>query len=235
MKMKKVAFVWSLLFLVSVMATGGSMINITQVCQNRVVSTIALGSRGSTVTAIQQSLREKGFYNGSADGIFGQGTYDAVRRFQESNGLKVDGIVGASTLEALGIDTNGNIIIGNESEYDEDVRLLAAAIHGEGRGEPYEGQVAIGAVILNRVESPDFPNTIPGVIYQRGAFDAVADNQISLTPNETAYRAARDALNGWDPSEGSLYYWNPVTATSKWIWSVPIKKTIGRHVFGSKD
>ena len=151
--------------------------------------------------------------------------------------MTADGIAGTDTLAALGISVGtGTSNVGeNEfSDVDEDLYLLASAIHGEARGEPYEGQVAVGAVILNRVDSPDFPNTIPGVIYQQGAFDAVRDGQITLTPNDTAFRAAQDALNGWDPTNGALYYWNPATATSRWIWSVPITTRIGRHVFGVK-
>ena len=112
------------------------------------------------------------------------------------------------------------------------MNILASAIYGEGRGEPYTGQVAIGSVILNRVESDQFPNTVSSVVYQSGAFDSVRDGQINLTPNDTAYRAALDAINGWDPTDGALYFWNPSTATSKWIWSIPIKLQIGRHVFG---
>lgn len=232
MKNRKLLLIWGFLFLFSVVTAAKSMANITQICENRVIATITVNSRGNTVRSIQERLRELGFYSGTVDGVFGQGTLSAVRRFQESRGLNPDGIVGSATLEALGINVQGEPIIGT-SNYEEDVRILAAAINGEGRGEPYEGQVAIGAVILNRVESDRFPNTVAEVVYQPGAFDAVRDGQINLTPNDSAYRAAVDALNGWDPSEGSLYYWNPVTATSRWIWSVPIKKQIGRHVFGS--
>lgn len=143
--------------------------------------------------------------------------------FQQTNGLQSDGIVGSATLAALGITSEASL---------EDKLLLARLIYGEGRGEPYEGQVAIGAVVLNRVESPDFPDTIRKVIYQKGAFDAVSDGQINLTPNETAFLAAEDALNGWDPTGGALYYWNPATATSPWIWRINITGQIGRHVFG---
>ncbi len=192
-----------------------------------------IGSTGETVEKIQTKLKRWGYFDGVIDGIYGQETFNAVKYFQELNGLKVDGIAGPETLEAMGIFLN-NIENGGEGPYSEsDVRLLAATIYGEGRGEPYEGQVAIGAVVLNRVKSPKFPNTIPGVVYQKGAFDAVADGQINLTPNATAFSAARDAINGWDPSNGSLYYWNPGTATSQWIKRVPITKRIGRHVFGT--
>lgn len=184
------------------------------------------GSGGDAVKIIQQRLQDLGYYSGNVDGIYGYGTYEGVRLFQQNNGLTPDGIVGEGTLNALGISDEVN------AQYD--LEVLSRAIYAEGRGEPYEGQVAIGAVILNRVESPDFPNTIPGVVYQTGAFDAVRDGQINLTPNETAYSAARDAINGWDPTGGALYYWNPATATSRWIWSVPITYSIGNHVFGTK-
>lgn len=192
----------------------------------------SLGSRGDLVRDIQRKLKRWGYFDGVVDGVYGVMTQEAVRYFQESNGLTPDGIAGPATLEAMGIFIDTGNDIANATE--EELRILASAIYGEGRGEPYEGQVAIGAVILNRVDSANFPNTIAGVVYQRGAFDAVRDGQINLEPNETAYRAAIDALNGWDPSDGALYYWNPMTATSQWIWSVPITKTIGRHVFGTK-
>lgn len=184
------------------------------------------GSGGDAVKIIQQRLQDLGYYTGNVDGIYGYGTYEGVRLYQQNNGLTPDGIVGEGTLRSLGILDEVN------EQYD--LEVLSRAIYAEGRGEPYEGQVAIGAVILNRVDSPDFPNTIPGVVYQTGAFDAVRDGQINLTPNETAYSAARDALNGWDPTGGALYYWNPATATSRWIWSVPITYSIGNHVFGVK-
>ena len=182
------------------------------------------GSDGSRVAEIQQRLKDLGYYSGNVDGIFGSDTYYAVISFQSANGLNPDGIVGNETLARLGISIE---------EIDEsDLYTLASVINGEGRGEPYTGQVAIGAVVLNRVESENFPNTIAGVVYQNGAFDSVRDGQINLEPSETALQAARDALNGWDPTNGALYFWNPSTATSKWIWSIPIKLQIGRHVFG---
>jgi len=191
---------------------------------------ISIGDRGEDVRALQQRLKDYGYYNGSVDGIYGQGTYEAVRRFQLDNALTADGIAGDATISALGLTLGGD----RRNISDEDVEIIARAIYGEGRGEPYEGQVAIGAVILNRLEDPDFPDTVSGVVYQKGAFDAVRDGQINLTPDETAYQAALDAINGWDPTGGALYYWNPATATSPWIWSVPITTQIGRHVFGVK-
>jgi N-acetylmuramoyl-L-alanine amidase len=183
------------------------------------------GSSGREVVEIQKRLKAWGYYNGPVDGKYGYLTYQAVRYFQSKNGLKVDGIAGKQTLYALGLPT------GEYNPADRHIDLIAHCIYGEARGEPYEGQVAIGAVILNRVADSRFPNSVPGVIYQPGAFTAVSDGQINLTPNDTAYRAARDALNGWDPTYGCIYYYNPATATSKWIWSRPIIVKIGRHNF----
>lgn len=202
-----------------------------------VTQLVSWGTRGNLVRQTQEKLRQLGYYPDTPDGIYGTKTYEAIRKFQADNGLKVDGIAGSDTLSRLGISIGtGTSGVGETgtSDYDEDLYLLASIIHGEARGEPYEGQVAVGAVVLNRVASPDFPNTIAEVIYQPGAFDAVEDKQFYLTPNETALNAARDALNGWDPTNGALYYWNPVTATSRWIWSIPITTAIGRHVFGVK-
>ncbi|NLI57841.1 MAG: spore cortex-lytic enzyme [Clostridium sp.] len=185
------------------------------------------GTRSQEVVEVQTRLKKWGYYNGKVDGIFGIKTYRAVRKFQAKNGLKVDGIVGSQTLAALGIPT-GNT--GQNSD-NNNLNLLAHIINGEARGEPYVGQVAVGAVILNRVRDSRFPNTIAGVVYQPGAFDAVADGQINLPPSNSAFKAARDALNGWDPSGGAIYYYNPSTAKSKWIWSRPIITTIGKHNF----
>lgn len=228
MKKGKGLIVWGYIFILCISL---SVIGVQIQGQQQTVAAanfVSWGSTGAQVKQVQQSLKGRGYYGGRVDGIFGTGTYNAILNFQKDNGLTADGIAGAATLSALGISIGGN------SALDEDLYILASAIHGEARGEPYEGQVAVGAVILNRVDSPQFPNSVAGVVYQRGAFDAVADGQISLTPNETAIRAARDALNGWDPTDGAIYYWNPITATSKWIWTVPITKSIGRHVFGVK-
>ena len=185
------------------------------------------GSRGQEVINIQTRLKKWGYYKGNVDGIYGYKTYQAVREFQRKNGLKVDGVAGPQTLAAMGLST------GQTSNYssNKDLNLLARIIHGEARGEPYTGKVAVGAVILNRTRHSSFPNTIAGVIYQPGAFDAVRDGQINLEPDAESYKAARDALNGWDPTYGCIYYWNPATATSKWIWSRQIVVTIGKHVF----
>lgn len=190
------------------------------------------GSRGEEVRTIQTKLKRWGYYTGNIDGIYGTQTLEAVKYFQRKNGLAVDGIAGRNTLEAMGIfNSAGNSGSSSSSSSSSDVNLLARLVYGEARGEPYEGQVAVAAVVLNRVKSSSFPNTISGVIYQNGAFNVVADGQINLTPNSTAKKAAQDALNGWDPSYGSIYYFNPSTATNKWIWSRPHVITIGKHRF----
>ena len=186
------------------------------------------GSSGNEVTQIQTKLKRWGYYNGSIDGIYGSKTVAAVRLFQSKNGLTVDGIAGPKTLAAMGIFTSSS---GGGSASNSDLNLLAHLIYAEARGEPYSGQVAVGAVVLNRVKSSKFPNSVAGVIYQPGAFDVVSDGQINYAPNTTAINAARDALNGWDPTYGCIYYFNPNTATSSWIWSRPYVITIGNHRF----
>ncbi len=192
-------------------------------------SVVAWGSRGSQVSLVQQKLKQYGYYDGAVDGVFGKETYNAVVWFQEKNGLKADGAVGPSTAAALGITLTGTV---SASTYQEsEVRILARLVSGEARGEPYVGQVAVAAVVLNRVKSPAFPNTISGVIFQTGAFDAVWDGQFDMEPTENSVRAARDALNGWDPTGGCLYYYNPSTATNSWIWTRQVQLTIGKHAF----
>ena len=198
--------------------------------KNEVEALSKYGSKGSEVTQIQTKLKRWGYYNGNIDGIYGSQTVEAVKYFQRKNNLVVDGIAGKNTLEAMGI-FNSSSSSGSSSSNSSDLNLLARVIYGEARGEPYTGQVAVGAVVLNRVRSSSFPNTISGVVYQSGAFDAVRDGQINLTPNSTAKKAAQDALNGWDPSYGAVYYFNPATATNKWIWSRPMTVTIGNHRF----
>ena len=200
---------------------------------NEVYALSKYGFRGEEVRQIQTKLKRWGYYKGNVDGIFGSGTLEAVKWFQRKNGLQVDGIAGKKTLEAMGIfnsssSSNSNSSVATNSN---DLNLLARVIYGEARGEPYTGQVAIGAVVLNRVRNGSFPNTVAGVVYQRGAFDSVSDGQINLTPNSTAKKAAQDALNGWDPTYGAIYYFNPRTATNKWIWSRPMTVTIGNHRF----
>lgn len=185
------------------------------------------GSTGSEVIEIQRRLKQWGYYDGPIDGIYGYKTYMAVRYFQAKNGLKVDGIAGSETLRALGIVTTTT----SRSYYNSNLNLLAHLISAEARGEPYVGQVAVGAVVLNRVRHPSFPNSIPGVIYQPGAFESVSNGQINLPPTVSAINAARDALNGWDPTGGAIYFFNPAKTTNKWIWSRPIVAVIGNHVF----
>lgn len=187
------------------------------------------GSRGSIVTEIQRRLKAWGYYTGEVDGIYGYKTYTAVRKFQSKNGLKVDGVVGKGTLASLGINASNPSSKAYSS--NTDAMLLARLINGEARGEPYEGQVAVGAVVLNRTRNPKFPSTIAGVIYQPGAFTAVVDGQIHAALEQASINAAKDALNGWDPSGGAIYYFNPSTATSAWIWSRPLIKIIGKHRF----
>lgn len=189
-----------------------------------------VGSRGTNVKTIQRKLKNWGYYSGSVDGIFGSQTKEAVKYFQRKNGLTVDGIVGKKTLAALGMSADsGSSTSSNYS--DADVQLLARLIYGEARGESYVGQVAVGAVVMNRIKSASFPNTMFGVIYQSYAFTAVSDGQINLTPDATAKKAAQDAMNGWDPTYGAIYYYNPATATSSWIFSRQTTVTIGNHVF----
>ena len=194
------------------------------------------GSRGGEVKEVQRRLKNWGYYTGAVDGIFGAGTKKAVVYFQQKNGLTADGVVGKATYKALGMNDSYNALAGSGSGggngyTSSDLYLMAKAIYAEGRGESYTGQVAIGAVIMNRVKSPQFPNTVAGVIYQKGAFTAVDDGQINLEPNETAYNAARDAMNGWDPTYGCLYYYNPAVATSAWIFERQTVTVIGKHVF----
>lgn len=190
------------------------------------------GSRGDSVKTVQQKLIRWGYLKGSADGIFGAKTKAAVVAFQKKNGLTADGIIGTRTAQALGISLSGTTSSSSSSfASSTDLNLLARVVYGEARGEPYTGQVAVAAVVLNRVRSSSFPNSVAGVVYQSGAFDCVSDGQINLTPNQSAYNAAKDALNGWDPTYGCLFYYNPRTATSKWMLSRTVKLSIGNHAF----
>lgn len=188
------------------------------------------GSRGDSVKTVQQKLIRWGYLKGSADGIFGAKTKAAVVAFQKKNGLTADGIIGTRTAQALGISLSGTTS-SSSSASSTDLNLLARVVYGEARGETYTGQVAVAAVVLNRVRSSSFPNSVAGVVYQSGAFDCVSDGQINLTPNQSAYNAAKDALNGWDPTYGCLFYYNPRTATSKWMLSRTVKLSIGNHAF----
>ena len=186
------------------------------------------GSSGEEVKKIQQKLKAWGYYNVNIDGIFGSKTLEAVKSFQRKNGLTADGIVGSNTLSALGINSSSNT---GKSSNNTDLNLLSKLVYAESRGEPYKGMVAVAATVLNRVSSSKFPNTIAGVIYQSGAYTCVSDGQINMTANEQSRKAAQDAINGWDPTYGSIYYFNPKTATSSWIWSRPQVITIGSHIF----
>jgi N-acetylmuramoyl-L-alanine amidase len=207
-----------------VLAIAG-LLAIASIPANRDVEALSkMGSRGSEVREIQTKLKNWGYYKGNVDGIFGPKTRDAVMWFQRKNGLKVDGIAGPATLAAMGIFKKSSGGQGN-------INLLARLISAEARGEPYTGQVAVGAVVLNRIEHPSFPDTMAGVIYQKGAFTCLTDGQFNQTVSESAYRAARDALNGWDPSGGAIYYYNPKTATNAWIRKRRVITTIGTHVF----
>ena len=193
---------------------------------------IVKGDTVANIKAVQTRLSDLGYYNYKIDGLWGWRTTNAVKNFQRDYGLTQDGIVGSWTERSLKITLNSSSSSSSSSSVSSsNLDLLARCVYAEARGEPYTGQVAIAAVVLNRVESPSFPDTISGVIYQKGAFTCVSDGQINLTPNQTAYNAARDALNGWDPTNGCLYYYNPATATSKWIWSLKVQITIGRHSF----
>lgn len=206
----------------------------TQIYNEEINTTEVLsryGSRGNEVRQIQTKLKNWGYYNGSVDGVYGTQTVNAVKYFQRRNGLTADGIAGAKTLAAMGINSASNSSGSSNLNSQANINLLAHLIYGEARGEPYKGMVAVAAVALNRIDSPNFPSTVAGVVYQKGAFTAVDDGQINLTPDQTAYNAARDALNGWDPTGGALYYFNPNTATNKWIWSRPLTVVIGKHRF----
>ena len=218
-KRNRIMFAVLLLFAVILV---GCIVSVDNVNNNNITS-ISQVATTSQNKQIQQKLKDLGYYFGSVDGIYGNATRNAVVAFQKANGLTADGVAGPKTIAALGLNFN--------SVTSSDLYLLAKCVHAEARGEPYVGQVAVAAVILNRVKSAEFPNTISGVIYQPWAFTAVNDGQINLEPNDSAYSAAKDAMNGWDPSYGCLYYYNPETATSKWIWSRQTVVTIGKHVF----
>lgn len=206
-------------------------------CQNRHIKEYEssqvlsrLGSRGEEVRKIQQKLKNWGYYSGGIDGIYGTQTQNAVKSFQRKNGLTADGIAGKVTLNAMGI-SSGSSSSGKFTS--NDIYLLAKVIAAEARGESYTGQVAVGAVILNRVEHSSFPDSISGVVYQAGAFSCVTDSNWKVEPTDTAKKAARDAINGWDPTGGAIYYYNPAKTSNKWIRTRPVIVTIGSHVFCS--
>ncbi len=220
--------VLSLLFAILFIFVGFGVVTTGIYAYNNVSIAEAALSKNQIVL-VQTRLKNWGYYTGAVDGIYGSKTKEAVKKFQKKNGLAVDGIVGPKTAAAIGFTYSSTTT--SNSVSSNDLYLLAKCVYAEARGESYTGQVAVAAVILNRVKSSKFPNTIAGVIYQPYAFTSVADGQINLTPNQTAINAAQDALNGWDPSYGSLYYYNAKTATSSWIFSRKTVTTIGNHVF----
>ena len=206
----------------------------------RAATVLEVGSRGNDVVKVQKRLIQYDYLKGEADGRYGEATRDAVRLFQKRNGLTVDGKVGPSTAAALGVTLSGTsgtsgsaktASASSTSYVSSDHRLLAKCVYAEARGEPYKGQVAVAAVVLNRVSSSSFPNTVSGVIYQSGAFSCVSNGSINNTPDSDCIRAALDALNGWDPTGGCLYYYNPKTASDKWIFSRTVQTVIGNHSF----
>ena len=228
MKRKFMKFITVVLILALSFSVGGAAGYIRNRNSVAVEALSKYGSRGEEVRKIQTNLKKWGYYKGNVDGIYGSQTVEAVKYFQRKNGLQVDGIAGPKTLAAIGISSSSS---SGTSNRQNDINLLARIISAEARGEVYVGQVAVGAVILNRVKHPSFPNTISGVIYQPGAFTALTDGQFNKPVASSAYKAAEDALNGWDPTGGSIYYYNPKTATSAWIRSLPVTARIGNHVF----
>lgn len=200
-------------------------------CGESLAASLRLGSSGEEVKTLQTKLKRWGYYSGSIDGVFGAETKKAVISFQKKNGLTADGIVGDATKKALGMSVSSSSNASSATNTDGNLYLLARLVYGEARGEPYKGQVAVAAVVLNRVKSSQFPNSVSGVIYQSGAFSVVADGQINLTPDETAIKAARDAMNGYDPTNGCLFYYNPKKTTNQWMLSKSVLLTIGNHSF----
>jgi N-acetylmuramoyl-L-alanine amidase len=220
---KKLIMTLAIVFAINIM-----IISFIQCVQHAGAASYRRGSSGAIVREIQTRLTDWGYYFGGIDGVFGSGTESAVKYFQSKNGLTPDGIAGTATLSAIGINTSGG-----STSRSNDVNLLARLISAEARGEPYRGQVAVGSVVLNRTKHPSFPHSISGVIYQKGAFTCLSDGQFYTPVSDSAYKAASDALNGWDPSGGASYYFNPSTATSGWIWSRPLIVIIGKHRFCS--
>ena len=246
-KMKKALRIGAVSVAIAAIATVGAVFNTGLTGENDYAETtyvqtavLKQGATGGEVKELQRRLKQWGYYKGSVDGVYGKGTVEAVKLFQRKNGLTADGIAGKSTFAALGMNDSVKALENNKgsssssqnSNYtSSDLYLLAKCIYAEARGEVYTGQVAVGAVILNRVASSAFPNTISGVIYQKNAFTAVSDGQINLEPDKTAMNAAQDAMNGWDPTYGCIYYYNPAVATSSWIFSRKTVTTIGKHIF----
>ena len=223
-KKRKLVLALAVIFAVNILAIA--------LAQSAMAGVYKKGSSGAMVSQIQTRLKSWGYYSGAVDGVYGSATEKAVRYFQSANGLAVDGQAGDKTLAALGLyDTGSSGSSGSSASGD--AALLARLISAEARGEPYIGQVAVGAVVLNRIKHPSFPNSLSGVIYQSGAFSCIDDGQFNEPVADSAYRAANEALNGSDPTGGAIYYFNPVTATSKWIWSRPLLLVIGKHRFCS--
>ncbi len=224
---KKICFLLALIFIMSaclVVAVPSGQAD---------AAVLKQGSRGSLVSTVQTKLKRWGYYAGGVDGIYGAKTTAAVKKFQRTNGLSADGVVGKKTASALGMSltSSSSGTSGGSSSSSSDLYLLSCCVYGEARGESYTGKVAVAAVVLNRVKSSSFPNTIAGVIYQQGAFTCVSDGQINLGTTDECTRAAQDAMNGWDPTYGCLFYYNPLTATSSWIRNKRVVTTIGKHVF----
>ncbi|MVB10840.1 Spore cortex-lytic enzyme [Caprobacter fermentans] len=227
----KLKYVWKVFIIVLVNVL---MIAVVTHVGGSIQTLSKVGSTGSEVKQIQTRLKNWGYYTGKVDGVYGTQTKNAVLYFQRKNGLTADGVAGPATLSAIGLPAGSAGGSGGAGGYSSnDVNLLARVISAESRGEPYEGQVAVGAVILNRIQHPSFPNTLAGVIYQPGAFSCLNDGGINAAVAASAYKAARDAINGWDPCGGAIYYYNPVKATSKWILSRPVIVVIGEHRFCS--
>ncbi len=231
-KMKRLRAFSASIIILSLLICGAYGVQIQRREQNSSVATLSkMGSTGEEVRKIQKKLKELGYLSGTVDGIYGSKTKKAVISFQKNCGIAADGICGPTTLLYLGLSSSSST--GSAGQSSSDVWLLAKLIAAEARGESYTGQVAVGAVVLNRVAHPSFPDSIAGVIYQAGAFSCVNDANWNVSPNATSQKAARDAINGWDPSGGAIYYYNPRTATNAWIRSRPVITTIGNHVFCS--
>lgn len=229
----KLLYIWKIFFVAII----NIMIILMLYYGSGVYAATQMGSQGQEVTDVQNALASLGYFDSKVDGIFGEKTRQAVIAFQKDYGLTADGIVGSRTLASLGLDSGasgGGSSDGSHGGYSKtDVDLLARIISAEARGEPYEGQVAVGAVIMNRIEHPSFPNTLSGVIYQPGAFSCLTDGGVNAAVADSAYKAAREAINGSDPSGGAIYYYNPVKSTNKWIFSRPVITVIGAHRFCS--
>lgn len=228
MKKKRLLLLWKIAVILLV-----NILVVLAVAQPALPALSRRGSRGEEIKQIQTVLKDRELYEGNIDGIYGSQTEKAVIQFQKQMGLTPDGIVGPKTLSAMGLGDVPSGVTGIGGYSANEVALLARIISAESRGEPYAGQVAVGAVILNRVAHPSFPNTLAGVIYQPGAFSCLDDGGVNAAVADSAYRAARDAINGSDPSGGALYYYNPAKATSQWIFSRPIITVIGQHRFCS--